>query len=1676
MAPGVNGGGRVTGTVPKTKSHNESSREYGGTPRRDYSHFNHMSNNLTSLDWQPVSDSVRHPRSRKESNTSVSRFSEPYDTEDNAVSQDNLWYASPQRSTHYMNHSDDDEASQASWAENGQRKSNNLATMPEKAQVATRLHQIRDYISQTTTMMENLRAAGGQGETGQLDINYGGSLTSNARDGHRNQSGGSGQKATAAEIARRNELKQKFEESQRKLMELQEQRETLLALRQKAQEQLKEARAAQSSLLAAAGVNGTQQGAPPGVDKNIQSRIHALQRFYDERNQVVQMLGCDDPEILDLQRKLDELQAKKQHMDQLVTQFATLNGHQQDLIETSEHDVRDKMAELVAIREQLAQLTMLTQVNGLQDNVDKDTRNPPQDKQDNRISTLEKYETTECHLQAKSLKLQEAKAKLKLLQSLLATVEELRQSGQPVPENIIQLLNSASSLDDRSSTPPSQQDRSDVSLYEYSPPVATEKERERVVNSSERDKSQHQRTGSSSGKHTNQQAKVKSNSQQLEELIRKDLMSAVNQDLQAQQGFSYQDAPGTAAASGAAWRDSTQDTSDERDNEQTPEYSTDERDEDAAANGHFLGSVANNNSSISKEAGLPSNRETANLTVDSLSISGINNTSSSHTSLSQAPHNVWRKQSSGSTASLPRGMWTPASAQQQPQQQHARQENICRVDELATTQPDNNWIVQQITQLQTQLQQMSGLYKTFFEKQHNCVPPPWLPPPNIAASVGPYCQYIATASQWQQQQLLVHSLNQCCQLIWHQQRELSALKEALNAIQQPRPPLQVEETRFSPSNQSHGSVDQPSQLTTDHSNLSRLPHPRQHQALKSSHSAGLYQPNLAPPTTVSSAHSLPNLSSPQASGQHTITERNTNVVSPAPANCLNIAQENRNILTSSPTATVLSLPPNLNINSNLNSAQNHNVYFNPSSHFNDPNFVNYYPPYGNNLNFDGFPSPVNFLPPPQNHHDSFLSWPPTNNPQPAPTLNNQVPPGNRANNYWDNFRSYSRQNLLSGSSKSNEGLPQSPNLERSQNLSERTSLSHPPELPAFNMSRKEKVNLQSQHIIENISYHPPEAMSISTRAQVHHEPSNQKTEQDTADESQFNDEASGYQAQNLVRHQSYMPRGNQPVYQHNLIGGQCQANRRQVQSGGVKSRNYSTTQSENTEPLPKLNRKAQHRSGSNSYSNVYDTLSAENRRVNRHNQVEMAKGAKISQMNNYQAVSEDYTENDMTFAPNTCPVNTECVPPSVRGKKYSHNEDVQRNCAEGKCPLASDKSVRKKEYKGNSSKEPSVRTESNKLQDSIEECVYSEVAALISVNEKRPQFLLQLFKDLRQLNSDSERQAALSTIHSLANRIVQHEDPIETVSEESASNMPSGETTTDNSPPQPRNVSAWMQKDMTMSQLPISCAKLDWEVRSILLEMLPFIKSRLSETCTSLLLEALRKLILHLVPSQPPHEHLDGLLEDALLKFHGCRLRDVCDELVTVVAEVLISELTFLRLVNTVHHNPETNGEELNEEEGEDDEEEGAVGGVVESQHHEAMANHGVMLHPHPANQIGRRSKSETVSEADLAEADQSRHSDHNGDDDIVVEHLEDATEETRDEASGNSRDTDMTDNTEDNKTEALQAANWAVEEDHEMGLDEVPTRLINLTDNNEPDSFNQPTSNSHSNINPAPPSDPGPI
>ncbi|XP_046672270.1 uncharacterized protein LOC124362114 isoform X3 [Homalodisca vitripennis] len=1551
MAPGIGGngsgggGGRQTGTVPKTKSHNESTREYNGASRRDYQHFNHMPNNLSSLDWQPVNDSLPHTRTRKESNTSASRYSE-FDAEENTVSQDNLWFNSAQRSQAY--NSDDDEVSQASWAEN-RYKSNNLG-LPDKSQVATRLHQIRDYVSQTMSMMDSLRATGGQRNMAQH--NKLANMLEGLRDSElklqtlyerlqrippppntegdpesfsahqmlespRERANKPGQSTSKpSETARRNELKKQVQVSQLKLQELQEQQATLKALRQKAQEQLNEARAAQGVLMSAHGIN---------PDNNIQERLQNLHRFFDARHQLVQVVqGLDEEELetCEMQNKLDELQAKKQHMDQLLAQFS--NNVSEDLsAEECERDVENKMAELNAMRDTLAilQSNISAQLQP-QASQERSVKKEPQ----SRASVEKSNTTTGQTLMAKTQQLHEAKAKLQQLQNLLRTVEELRESGQPVPDSILQLMGN-SHLSDHSSSP-THPDRSDMSSQELN---VTQPVGERLVNacerselysergcrslnSCERERVNHQ-LPANAAKHNNQEDKL-GTKMQLEELLR-------NQDLnisQPLQSSSFQENSTTTGT----WGSSTQGTSTMDDN----------------FNLEFAGDL-NESASIKNATG------------------------------AVQPHNVWRKPSTGSGTS--RLSWTsPYVPQDVRRQQHSDTGARPRTSPPpphsppttrphpsadTTLQPDSHWVVQQISQLQNQLQQMTGLYKNFVEKQHNC-PPPWMGPSNMPTALGPYCQYIASATQWQQQQLLVHSLNQCCQLIWHQQRELAALKEALRLLQQPQ-----QEGHFPTQ------TDDPS---SPHSNLRSTQQQSRHVALKPSLSAG---PSLAPPTVVSSAHSLPNLASPQ-----------TTPTSPTPLN-------NRNLL-SSPTATVLSLPTTLNNAPVPAPTHNPNLFFNHSSQFTDPNFINLYPPYGNNLNFE-FPSPVNFFP---NPPEPFLTWA-SSQPQPTTTLNNQVPPGNRANNYWDNFRSYSRQNLLSNSGKSNDGLPQ-PQAQRTPLERFLNTDTHQPPV----RSRKERLNAQNRQT-DNLLLSgapllpPPETVG---------------------DEGDLG-EASGYhphfpfqhnlcaeptpslgESKTQVRHQVYSPHS----FQHNVCN--------ETESQSSRLVNHCEA--------PR---------GANKRCPVEGDRKAA---VNKRNYIEVTpREAKISQLNNYHTES-----NCEANAEAERPINLECSPHARRNPR---NVNCEGN--DGHCLMACDKGVRRKDNKGNVAKE--CKTEVNGGGDSLEECVYSEVAALISVNEWRPQFLLQLFKDLRLLSSctDPNMQAALSSIHTLAARTSQEERG--GMNDEAVNNqMGLTECLLDNPGQQPRN---WSHKEAP-PQLPTNCAKLDWEVRSILVEMLPFIKSQLSEVCGPALLEAIRKLILHLVPSQSTQEQLDAQLEDALHKFHGCRLGDVYEELLTVVADVLISELTFLRLVNTVHHaSDQPNGEEAVEEE----EEEGAVGGEVGDPLPPAL------LIMHPANQP-RRAKSETVSEADLAEADQSRHTGSVGEEERgdTAEGTDQLEEE---EASG--RDLGMGNCNGNIATESKTEASWAVEQDRELGLDQVPTRLHDPTC--------PETEQDHSNPDPSP-------
>lgn len=64
----------------------------------------------------------------------------------------------------------------------------------------------------------------------------------------------------------------------------------------------------------------------------------------------------------------------------------------------------------------------------------------------------------------------------------------------------------------------------------------------------------------------------------------------------------------------------------------------------------------------------------------------------------------------------------------------------------------------------------------------------------------------------------------------------------------------------------------------------------------------------------------------------------------------------------------------------------------------------------------------------------------------------------------------------------------------------------------------------------------------------------------------------------------------------------------------------------------------------------------------------------------------------------------------------------------------------------------SVCSVRNALFEALSDSVYSEVAALISANENRPHFLIQLFRDLQMISSDPLRQRTLQSIQEVVSR------------------------------------------------------------------------------------------------------------------------------------------------------------------------------------------------------------------------------------------------------------------------------------------------------------------------------------
>ncbi|KAL0268417.1 UNVERIFIED_CONTAM: hypothetical protein PYX00_010372 [Menopon gallinae] len=280
-------------------------------------------------------------------------------------------------------------------------------------------------------------------------------------------------------------------------------------------------------------------------------------------------------------------------------------------------------------------------------------------------------------------------------------------------------------------------------------------------------------------------------------------------------------------------------------------------------------------------------------------------------------------------------------------------------------------------------------------------------------------------------------------------------------------------------------------------------------------------------------------------------------------------------------------------------------------------------------------------------------------PEDSGALNNQVPPGNRANNYWDNFRSYSRQNLLSHS-KSNEDT----------DTARRTSTTSNQERPLRETS--------SSIMIQNNAPAGPSA-EVSTPSSAY----------GAADASDFDglQFPQGATSSALRQNQAQVTRSQS-------VESQChrknESRNHESDSRNVNPKNETGARSRNPE------------TSSDGLRSVRNDVGQPGRNSDN-----------VNSSRNFVQLVRDL-DND-------------------EGRSVNNKKRI-------------DKSRSRNEERGN------LNNRSNPgIPAALRDNLYSEVTNFITANESRPQFLIQLFRDLQKVTTDPLRQRTLESIQETVN-------------------------------------------------------------------------------------------------------------------------------------------------------------------------------------------------------------------------------------------------------------------------------------------------------------------------------------
>ncbi|XP_053110484.1 pericentriolar material 1 protein isoform X3 [Hemicordylus capensis] len=268
--------------------------------------------------------------------------------------------------------------------------------------------------------------------------------------------------------------------------------------------------------------------------------------------------------------------------------------------------------------------------------------------------------------------------------------------------------------------------------------------------------------------------------------------------------------------------------------------------------------------------------------------------------------------------------------------------------------------------------------------------------------------------------------------------------------------------------------------------------------------------------------------------------------------------------------------------------------------------------------------------------------------------------------------------------------------------------------------------------------------------------------------------------------------------------------------------------------------------------------------------------------------------------------------------------------------------------------------------EALRDTIYSEVATLISQNESRPHFLIELFHELQMLNTDYLRQRALyalqetfeknfdqggcrqceqndadngSTLSTssnfepfatddLGNTVIHLDQALarmreyERIKMAAESNLDSEDGCCSNSQgaPAPKlegsdaveSHSAPQPTEVAAVPCPrIDTQQLDRQIKAIMKEVIPFLKEHMDEVCSTQLLTSVRRMVLTLTQQNDEskefvkifHKQLGSILQDSLAKFAGKKLKDCGEDLLVEISEVLFNELAFFKLMQDLDNN-----------------------------------------------------------------------------------------------------------------------------------------------------------------------------